>query len=1252
MPGVAEFVAAKATAFIVSTFNVSSLAAAKAIYTTAYIVTSVAIAAAPTLLSRRPDAPSFEDPGLQLQPQRGGTIPRTIVYGETLTAGHIVYINSTGTDNKFLDMVIAIGDAGPYESIEAVYFDEEELTLDGSGNVTSPSKYNGFATIITTLGSESQSAISEAVSNISDWTSNHAGKGVCHAYVRLTYDPEVWTQGLPTVRFKVRGRKVYDPRLDSTNGGTGTHRKDDATTWEFSQNKALWLLDWLRGVDMNSQRVAGFDVPDTLIDWGAFADAADVCDDDVDVDGGGTIKRYTGGGGTVSSADDPKSVADMFIRCMAGEWAPRSGYIGVYAGASRTAAVTLTDDDLAGSLKLRTAKSIRETVNRLQATYRDPAESYEMTDAPAYINASWESDDGEVLESEVTLPFIDDHRQAQRICKLLAGRVREPRELTATFKQKAMQVLEGDAFTWSSERFPASVEGKYIVTNRVILSDGTVQLTARSETTGFYTWDETTEEATRTVTNVIGPVNPVFGLDVLSPSDYRRTLLADLPTPTLRLDFVDSDYDANLGGALTYKDTASWNDDVDDRPVELTDGRVAAGLNVDGDVARAIPEPIKTSSDILSYTGGGTFTGDLTATFGADWANGEVANRPTELTDGRISTALDASGILQTNIAGEQVASGTVAAARIDSLPASQITSGTFADARIASTNVTQHEASLSLAGGQITSGTVAAARIDNLPASQITSGTFADALIASTNVTQHEASLTLSGGQIASGTVAAARIDNLPASQITTGTFADARIAASNVTQHEGSINALSLTNAPADAGATAGADFTLNVDNIPTELTDGSALLTRLPTATLLFDFTTKSYDLDADRDSLFDGRIDTALNASGVLQTNIANESQIPSLSTAKITSGTFADARIASSNVTQHEASLSLGGSQITSGTVAAARIDSLPASQITSGTFADARIASSNVTQHQGDINALSLTNAPADAGATAGADWDTDLDNVPTELTDGRVTSAIDSAGDLQNDIKIIQRSGTTTKRSVGRALSIIEAQDGDAITFASSFDVPPKIRILGGTGATYNEEIGYSTTSGGTVRHLQDYAAKNVTTAGFDVSAKIRGEVGTTTSQSDNVATAGGGSDPDFVGDKATADEAFDDNYRFAGTLTGTFTADTVTTAEIGLYTNDGTGWVQRATVSYFQPGGTGSISYAFAETVNVDGLGQHGGDEFGISIESSTNITSPSISGGVVTYESIASVTDYTATPGNEVVFCYVFESEESLE
>jgi len=75
---------------------------------------------------------------------------------------------------------------------------------------------------------------------------------------------------------------------------------------------------------------------------------------------------------------------------------------------------------------------------------------------------------------------------------------------------------------------------------------------------------------------------------------------------------------------------------------------------------------------------------------------------------------------------------------------AANLASGIVPDARIAASSVTQHEASLALAGGQITSGTVAAARIDNLDTAKITTGTFADARIASSNVTQHAGDIDL----------------------------------------------------------------------------------------------------------------------------------------------------------------------------------------------------------------------------------------------------------------------------------------------------------------------------------------------------------------------------------------------------------------------------------------------------------------------------------------------------------------------------
>ena len=156
---------------------------------------------------------------------------------------------------------------------------------------------------------------------------------------------------------------------------------------------------------------------------------------------------------------------------------------------------------------------------------------------------------------------------------------------------------------------------------------------------------------------------------------------------------------------------------------------------------------------------------------------------------------------------------------------------------------------------------------------------------------------------------------------------------------------------------------------------------------------------------------------ISGSGTLNANV-----IPNLPTSKITSGTFADARLSSSSVTQHVDLTALSADNLTSGTVPSARLSlsasdvpDLATSKITSGTFDDARLSSSSITQHVdlSNLNASNLT-----SGTVPNARYGTptfsaaNLTSVPAATAStGTWTPAI-SAGSITNKTGKYQKIG------------------------------------------------------------------------------------------------------------------------------------------------------------------------------------------------------------------------------------------------
>lgn len=136
----------------------------------------------------------------------------------------------------------------------------------------------------------------------------------------------------------------------------------------------------------------------------------------------------------------------------------------------------------------------------------------------------------------------------------------------------------------------------------------------------------------------------------------------------------------------------------------------------------------------------------------------------------------------------------------------------------------------------------------------------------------------------------------------------------------------------------------------------------------------------------ESYVDNELDAQVHDAADITTGTFDTARIPALDASKITTGTFSTTRIPS-----------LDASKITTGTFTTTQIPSLAASKITSGTFADARIAASNVTQHQA---ALSITTSQiSDFGSYQTQDPLLDSIALLTDPNADRILFWDDSAG-------------------------------------------------------------------------------------------------------------------------------------------------------------------------------------------------------------------------------------------------------------
>lgn len=305
---------------------------------------------------------------------------------------------------------------GPVSAVEEHYFGGREITVEGTGEVSSPPwAYPGgsFAYVKSKVGDGTETAWSDLTAAFpSLWTSAHRVRGIAQSLLKfvspgLTSEKfmKLYQSGVPDYERVQRSEPIYDPRE--------TQDASDKSTWEYSDNGPLCAAHILRSYP--SLAVADFD-------YDAIGDEADLADVVVDTKAG-TEKRSRCWG--MWNSETPRGdVMDQVLKSIGAEILPTDDnkFVVRLIDDVRVPEITFTDRHLI-DLQWRAGPESVERPNICRVKYYSPERNYDMTEIDL-TDIAWARNQDEIDRvgeqyMDIDLPFCPSASQAQRIARRL-----------------------------------------------------------------------------------------------------------------------------------------------------------------------------------------------------------------------------------------------------------------------------------------------------------------------------------------------------------------------------------------------------------------------------------------------------------------------------------------------------------------------------------------------------------------------------------------------------------------------------------------------------------------------------------------------------------------------------------------------------------------------------------------------------------------------------------------------------------------
>lgn len=427
--------------------------------------------------------------------------PELIVYGRCLIPGSPILVGRhtvtrhNQDDLEFSHVVFVLTRRRPLDALERVFIDHATYDLVPNNGavadfpddalVPATGKYKDKFACWFRRGDEDPDDLPFWWLRLkvpSKWTDDCTLTGISAVHCVFEFDPDLWPQGPPEVKFLVRGFLVADPRLPA-----------NPPAW--SENPALCYADALTG-----PHAAEGAIDASMIDAPALIAAANTCDEQLTLKDGTVAARYRCDGWADGTQDYDAILADI-LSSMGGSAVVTGDTVKIHAAAPRSVTADHTADDLAaGPVQVQPLRDMRSLSNEVVTLYVDlRAGTWTDATSPAWPpltapNPFLQQDGGVRLRRELRQPFVPWTEQVQRLQKIWL--VHHRHQLTASLSLLPTAALLDEPvdvitmtdpyYGWDHRKFEIAGYGE--------TDEGAVRLDLVEYDDAIYAWVPTEEQ--------------------------------------------------------------------------------------------------------------------------------------------------------------------------------------------------------------------------------------------------------------------------------------------------------------------------------------------------------------------------------------------------------------------------------------------------------------------------------------------------------------------------------------------------------------------------------------------------------------------------------------------------------------------------------------------------------------------------------------------------------------------------------------